>query len=974
MKTPGLLSLEQPLSIVQSPYCVTHIPIRPQSSPRAPRSLCDQLPRSAIKSSREGNTKKPRRRATPTSWPLTASCASQSPALYIAQEIPGERFKISVSSLASGYVAFLESHVVATMFAPPPTATLSRAEIQARRAQLQAKRASSGTSISSASELQKTESNTEVAKQEKKKASRFSANKKDVEEIRENDKEEWKFKKKLSRKGKSIGEGGSGTSLPATLLPPPPAPPGPPSLRTTGSDAGSFAESVQEGSSFANSSTERKGKAVPPKRPARPSGEMFLSPPASSSMSEPFPRALTPESFGGSSFRSATSSPAMQSPYQAPPPVPGAFPTMTVPSLKANSPKPPPLPSPPLMAGPPSLPGPASPPPSTPPPPVPEKSPLRQQRAARPNSNPVKSTGPGPIASKKQHSMSTDAALSTAMAELRMAMKDPISIGQAAGEQHQRPPHRSRAATVPANQISVLTGIKPLQVRKPLKSPVMSSSRSGTGSSKTTAGGNKVAVTSPTRSIVAVSRSQRVAKQGIRRQTVTHHRRGSSSSSAKTGAQKQAESPTQIVTPKPRRAKDETMTMLQTSGFSPSTPGTVSPSKGLSVKTQIMSATRFIDKDLPDAPNSIAPTPTEMYQPSRNSLILARKSRSSTTSTQRSPLSAVTDTDAESDRSPMAQPSLEPAPASDDLSPHRLTTILEYKALSESSPPASGTVTPTATQIHLRGGSVVTVTPPEMTAWQRSLYLQGPIRLPKPVILPRKDSVASMEPFQEAIDLVYQNALYISRRRSDDAIVDDVCEYFDDFGFSDVGFGGDLLAIEQAEGANDDEVGEVDELEDTIERFTTPPGFPPAGEISPIEKSVAKDVVEASMAKPVVVTESIIPLPPVNNEETLRARGIARLSQQSGRSSQGSRSSSYRKETPSISRRTSETLTASVAGESQDGLLPLLPPPEASMLDAVMEASQGEEAEWADEMTPDGDAGRMDWSDDDVEETDVGAS
>jgi hypothetical protein len=861
------------------------------------------------------------------------------------------------------------------MFAPPPTATLSRAEIQARRAQLQAKRASStgGTSISSASELQRTESNPEVAKQEKKKASRFSANKKDVEEIRENDKEEWKFKKKLSRKGKaSVGEGGSGTSLPATLLPPPPAPPGPPSLRTTGSDAGSFAESVQEGSPFAQSSTERKGKAMPPKRPARPSGEMFLSPPLSSSTSESFPRALTPESFGGSSFRSASSSPA---PYQAPPPVPGAFPMMPVATSKASSLKPPPLPSPPLLAGSPSLPGPASPPPSTPPPPVPEKSPLRQQRSARPNSNPVRSTGPGPTATKKQHSMSTDAALSTAMAELRMAMKDPISIGQTAGEQHQRPPHRSRAATAPANQISVLTGIKPLQVRKPLKSPVMSLSRNGTGSSKTTAGGHKVAVTSPTRSILAVSRSQRVAKQGIRRQTVTHHRRGSSGSFVKTGAQKQTRSPAQIATPKPRRAIRETMTNLETSGFFPSASETISPSKGLKVQTQIMSATRFIDKDLPDTPNSIAPTPTEMYQPSRNSLLLARKSRSSTASTQRSPLSAVADMDDQSNSSLTTPPAIAPAPASDELSPHRLTTILEYKALSESSPPASGTVTPTATQIHLRGGSLVTVTPPEMTAWQRSLYLQGPIRLPKPVMLPRKDSVASMEPFQEAIDLVYQNALYISRRRSDDAIVDDVCEFFDDFGFGDVGFGADLPAIEQAEGANDDEVEEVDELEDTIERFTTPPGFPPAGEISPIEKVVAKDVVEASMAKAAVVTEPSVPLPPVNNEETLRARGIARLSQQSaGRSSQGSRSSSYRKETPSVSRRTSETLIGSVAGDSQDGLLPLLPPPEASMLDAVMEASQGEEAEWADEMTPDGDAGGMDWSDDEVEETDVGAS
>ena len=270
----------------------------------------------------------------------------------------------------------------------------------------------------------------------------------------------------------------------------------------------------------------------------------------------------------------------------------------------------------------------------------------------------------------------------------------------------------------------------------------------------------------------------------------------------------------------------------------------------------------------------------------------------------------------------------------------------------------------------------MTVTPPELTAWQRSIYIQGPIRLPKPVILPRKDSVASMEPFQEAIDRVYQDALFVPRRRSDDAIVDDVCEFFDDFGFGDIGFGSDLLAIEQAEGANDEDVMDVDELEETIERFTIPPGFPHAADdISPIEKVVAKDVIEASIAKTVLVPEPTVPLIPVNNEETLRARGIARLSQQSaGRSTQGSRSSSFRKELPGTSRPTSETLTASVAGESQDGLLPLLPPPEASVLDAVMEASLGEEGDWVEEMTPDGDAGGMDWSDEDVEETDAGAT
>lgn len=230
-----------------------------------------------------------------------------------------------------------------------------------------------------------------------------------------------------------------------------------------------------------------------------------------------------------------------------------------------------------------------------------------------------------------------------------------------------------------------------------------------------------------------------------------------------------------------------------------------------------------------------------------------------------------------------------------------------------------------------------------------------------------------MEPFQEAIDRVYQNALFVPRRRSDDAMIDDVCEFFDDFGFCDIGFEGDLLAVEQAEVVDDSDDMEVDELEETLERFTTPPGFPSGGDISPIEKVVAKDVIEASMAKitPMVVPEAPVPLPPVENEETLRARGIARLSQHSA--CRGSRSSSFRKDTPSVSRRTSDTLTA-LSSDSHDSMLPLLPAPEASMLDAVLEASQGEEADDVEEMVVDGDAGGMDWSDEEVEETDVGAS
>ncbi|KAM0715033.1 hypothetical protein Q7P37_009498 [Cladosporium fusiforme] len=859
------------------------------------------------------------------------------------------------------------------MFAPPPTATLSRAEIQARRAQLQAKRASStgGTSIGSVNELQRSDSHSPKPEEKKKKGGRFS-NKKDVEEIRETDKEAWKFKKKSTKgKGKAIGEGGSGTSLPITLLPPPPPPPGPPSLGA-GSDAGSFVDSIRESGSGVGlphtpSPTGRRGKA-PPKRPARPSGEMFLGPPMQSSASDSFPRALTPESLAASSYRSA--SPATPPPFQAPPPIPGAFPQQPspVPSPLAGSRRLPPLPSPPIQTGP------ASPPPSTPPPPVPEKSPLRQQRATRPNSNLVKPTIPKTVAPKKEHTLSTDAALNPAMAGLRM--QDPVLKGQqSTGEQH-RPPYRLRAATAPS-EISVLTGIKPikpLHIRKQT-----SSSRSGIGSSKAADGEKPSGPTSP-KGIVPVGKTQRVGKQGLKRQVGGHHRRLSSGSSVRMPAQKKTKNAPPIAAPKPRKAKKgETLAMLETSGFFNNATGVIYNPKNPNVNIQMPPAASFLDKDLPDTPNSIAPTPTELYQPSRNSLLSAQKSRLSGGSVKRSPLCLVTETDAKSNSAPTPPP---PVLTSEEVSQHRLTTILEYKSLSENSPPASGAATPVATQIHLRGGSVVTVTPPELTAWQRSIYIQGPIRLPKPVILPRKNSVASMEPFQEAIDRVYQNALFVPRRRSDDAIVDDVCEFFDEFGFDDIGYAGDLLAVEQT---GEDEIDDmdVDEVDETIghdtERFTTPPGFPVAGDVSPIEKVVAKDVVESLMAKstPLVVPEPPVPLPPVENEETLRARGIARLSQHSsGKGSGSSGTSSLRKpsESPAISRRTS-VVGSGVAIDGKGSILPLLPPPEESMLDAVLEASQGEEADWVEELVVDGDAGGMDWDDDsDVEETDGGAS
>lgn len=454
---------------------------------------------------------------------------------------------------------------------------------------------------------------------------------------------------------------------------------------------------------------------------------------------------------------------------------------------------------------------------------------------------------------------------------------------------------------------------------------------------------------------------------------VSHHRRGSSGASVRTAALRRSKNSPTSTAPKIRKANGETMAMLQTSGFFSNAPGVVFNPRRPNVNVQLPPAATFVDKDLPTTPNSIAPTPTELYEPSRNSLQAARQRALSNGSTKRSPLSVVADTDAKSNSSP-TPPGLQ---TTEEFSAHRLTTILENKSISENSPPPSGTATPVATQIHLRGGSVVTVTPPELTAWQRSIYIQGPIRLPKPVILPRKNSVASMEPFQEAIDRVYQSALFVPRRRSDDAVVDDVCEFFDEFGFHDIGYEGDRLAVENVKVDEVDEMDIDDEADESLgvetERFTTPPGFPPTGDISPIEKVVAKDVADSLMAKTalIVVLEPPLPPPPVENEETLRARGIARLSQHSaGRSSHSSRANSFKKESPSLSRRTSD---AGPSGET--AILPLLPPPEESMLDAVLEASQGEEADWVEEIVVEGDAGGMDWDDDDdVEETDVGAS
>ena len=315
-----------------------------------------------------------------------------------------------------------------------------------------------------------------------------------------------------------------------------------------------------------------------------------------------------------------------------------------------------------------------------------------------------------------------------------------------------------------------------------------------------------------------------------------------------------------------REKKGETMSMLLHSGFFPvdSLNGKINANIQLNLK--VPPPLSFIHKDLPATPSSTGRTPIELLgsHPGPKSppgaLRHSVRSPRKPSNRRRSPLSQLTANNAKANNAFMAR--------GEEISPSRLSAIPENSASKENSPPSSEAATPVATQIHLRGGSVVTVCPPELTAWQRSIYVQGPIKLPKPVIVPRKNSVASLEPFQEAIDQVYQDALNIPRRRSDEQVVDDVCEFFDDFGFDPVGFVGDYIVAVDIQDSETKELADM--LDGEIERFSTPPAEP---DVSPLEKVVAQEVVELVSKPP----PAPIPRAPKNDMESLRTRGIAYL-------------------------------------------------------------------------------------------------
>ncbi|KXT14388.1 hypothetical protein AC579_2750 [Pseudocercospora musae] len=357
-----------------------------------------------------------------------------------------------------------------------------------------------------------------------------------------------------------------------------------------------------------------------------------------------------------------------------------------------------------------------------------------------------------------------------------------------------------------------------------------------------------------------------------------------------------------------RKKKGETMSMLLDTGFFPVKELIYGNGKATKMRESAMYRINlpprlsFLESDLAQAPCTRGHTPAEVFQCSPTSPRRSRYRKS-----------------AGSGRSALAQRSENGGMGRDSGyasfgSGLSLAAIPEDSMAKEKVPQASGFSTPLSTQIHLRGGSVVTVTPPELTAWKPTLYLHGPIKLLKPSIVPRKNSVASLEAFQEVVDQVYQDALAIPRRRSDDAVVDDICDFFDVFNDEMIGFGGDDFMQSVNSRPDAEECG----VEEEAEGFSRPP----TGLASDL---AARAMAREALSRRLVVSKPAIPR--VETEETLRERGIARLA----RLSRSSAGSVYGEMGPDGR----ESLI--LGGHTDRGMqLSLLPPPEDGAVESVL--------------------------------------
>ncbi|KAI4846832.1 hypothetical protein E4T44_04846 [Aureobasidium sp. EXF-8845] len=341
------------------------------------------------------------------------------------------------------------------------------------------------------------------------------------------------------------------------------------------------------------------------------------------------------------------------------------------------------------------------------------------------------------------------------------------------------------------------------------------------------------------------------------------------------------------VMPWRKRARGETMSMLLDSGFfpvqefiyekndTPPSSATRSPSK----RNQL--ASNILVKDFPtERPSSIVNTPTNFYSKGHSSLRRSTRnsqrrslgprrrvlSAASVSSSQVSPITITRKTVTAPLHSPTSPTSpLTPtkalaaltagmgllpssgwddSPKSGQPSPGILEVIREdndattIQAITHptshhsvrSIPEAPALPDATGSEIHLSSGTVLMVKTPESTAWRRSVYIQGPIKLPTPAVVPRKGSIATLDPFQDVL-----SNTPIPRRKSEDTCLDDICDWYDTWNHCPVSFAGDDFKLDSTHLVNDYALLPLtEEPESPIDRsvrFPTP--------VPPLAKQVA---------------------------------------------------------------------------------------------------------------------------------------
>ncbi|KAL2352152.1 hypothetical protein BJ546DRAFT_952038 [Cryomyces antarcticus] len=339
-------------------------------------------------------------------------------------------------------------------------------------------------------------------------------------------------------------------------------------------------------------------------------------------------------------------------------------------------------------------------------------------------------------------------------------------------EQH---PSRSRPSSG--------SSFKPQQLVKASTAPMVivrrNSSKAGRRRAKTSSGDSLESVVSRSAVVRRVSSRKRgVQFAGVQRSPSTKSKKSRSSGGSGRSIDLEKLLSQVDVVVRRRRATGESMADLLEAGFFPVKDrmsirprGVIGGLRGISLY--------MTDKELPPTPG-VAHSPVEMLakSPRKHRRPLVRRPDSQR-SKRKSPLPSISATQAKAEiaSSPLRQELRSISPA----------TLLGT-ALDSATPPLEVKSEHMTKTIYLRSGSIVTVTLPELTAWQRSLYIQGPIKVSLPLISSRKGSLASLKPFQETVDQVYQHALINPRRASDESVMDDICDYFDSFNFERVAF------------------------------------------------------------------------------------------------------------------------------------------------------------------------------------------